>query len=182
MTVKEIARSAALLLQADEIEEALSSEDGGAEDADVKSMVKCVNVAAAELCSNGFSRLETSECEATGGVIPLVGLEPAPARIVEVKRGGAAVPFKCDSRGISVKRDGAYTVVYSAAFEDRELDDELGLCAPMDGNIVSYLAARNYCLMTGRTDDAAVWDQMYEREAENARLSRRAAFKPRAWY
>ena len=65
MTVREIARSSASLLQADDIEELLAAEDVNAEDdADVKALVRCVNLAVSELAGNGFLRDASARAKA----------------------------------------------------------------------------------------------------------------------
>lgn len=182
MTVREIARSAASLLQADDIEELLVAEDVNAEDdADVKALVRCVNLAVSELAGNGFSRDASATAEAADGVIPFAALSPAPIKITAVRKNGVCVNFAVDGRGIAVDADGTYEVRYSPAPPEYGLDDETELAAFCPSDAAACLAARNYCLVTGRTDDASVWDQMYERHAELFRLTRRASLPTRKW-
>lgn len=182
MTIREIARSAASLLQADDIEELLAAENVNAEtDADVKALLRCVNLAVSELVGNGFSRDVSAAAEAADGVIPFAALSPAPIKIIAVRKNGARVNFAVDGRGIAVDADGTYEVRYSPAPPEYGPDDEAELAAFCPSDAAACLAARNYCLVTGRTDDASVWDQMYERYAELFRLSRRANLPARKW-
>lgn len=182
MTVREIARSAAALLQADDIEELLVAENENAEDdADVKALVRCVNLAVSELVGNGFSRDVCETAEAANGMIPFAALNAAPLKTVSVRKNGRRVSFAADSRGITVGADGTYEVCYTPLPIERGLDDNADISSLCPSDAAACLTARNYCLVTGRTDDASVWDQMYERYAEQYRMSRRASLPMRKW-
>ena len=181
MTVREIALFTASVLQADDIETALADTENPAEgDADVRALVKCVNLAAAELVSD-FPVLKTLEVDCADGVIPLDAFAGAVASVREVKCGDGFVRFAFDSRGVRVAQNGKLTVVYTVVPTDAEIDDELAVGAGVDREMLTYLSARNYCLVTGRTDEASVWDQRYNAEAENKRLRRRARLPSRRW-
>ena len=57
------------------------------------------------------------------------------------------------------------------------LDDAVDhTCA--DVYTTAYLAARNYCLFNGHTDEASYFDGMYDEAAERHRLKRRAFVPP----
>lgn len=185
MTVRQIALSAAAILQADDIENVLaaSGEDGEAEaidDADVLTLIKCVNLAAAELAAD-MPVLHTVTALAQGGVIAPKSFDGTVTAVKSVTRNGCSVPFTFTSRGVGVNCDGEYKVTYVKEYEDAALDSELALGAGADSQTLSYLTARNYCLVTGRTDEAAIWDQRYNAEAEKKRLARRARLPKRAW-
>lgn len=182
MTVKEIALSAAAVLQADDIAEAIkaysSSEADTELDSDAETLIKCVNLAAAEI-SDDFPTLVSVTAVAENGIIPLSALDDVSCvKSVTDKRGGVTA-FRVDSLGVKVARDGAYTVTYTQTPREHNLDDEVVLGVGIDANTAAYLAARDYCLITGRADDAAVWDQMYNNAAENRRLRRRATLPRR---
>lgn len=207
MTVREIAAAAAVLLQADDVYAALTETtntgvadatapdneqgaDGAATagggdtidtDADVRMLVKCVNMATAELCADGFPLCVTDALAATDGFIPISAFTREPSAVREVVKDGARVPFSVDSRGVRVSGVGTYKVTYAAVPKDAGLDETAETGALCDRNIAAYLTARNYCLITGRTDEASVWDQRYNAEAEKRRLTRRAALKGRKW-
>lgn len=183
MTVRQIASTAAALLQADDMEAILESGDNTAalDDADVKTLIKCVNLAAAELCADGFPLCYTQELAAENGIIGFGDFTALPSTVRAVVKNGAPARFAIDTRGIKVHGDGVYAVTYSAVPSDKNVDDEVEVGALCDGNIVAYLAARNFCLITGRTDEASVWDQRYTAEAEKRRLTRRATVAGRRW-
>ncbi|MCM1368005.1 MAG: hypothetical protein NC184_04260 [Roseburia sp.] len=202
MTVRQIAISAAALLQADDIEAALAAADeettetgetgenanGGTasqisaiDDADVRTLIKCVNLAAAELCLDGFPICRTREFTVTDGVIPLAAFAEQPSSVRSVKRYGVSVRYMFDSLGLKVPANGAYTVKYTVVPSDKNLDDDVETGAAADECILLFLVCRDYCLITGRTDEAQIWDQRYGAESEKKRLSRRAQMGARAW-
>ena len=72
-------------------------------------------------------------------------------------------------------------MTYTVSPEDKALDDTVTVGVLADEEMLAYLAARNYCIVTGRSDEASVWDQRYSSESEKKRLTRRAALCPRVW-
>lgn len=186
MTVKQIASAAAALLQADDITAALdaATPDDGTEatmptDPDTLTLIKCVELAAAELAADGFPLVFEETLAAANGIIPLAVFTRAPITVKSVKKGGSATAFSVDSRGVSVGGDGEYTVRYHASPETRALDEQADVSALCDISLVAYLASRDFCLITGRTDEASIWDQRYNAEAEKRRLARRSVLPPR---
>ena len=51
-------------------------------------------------------------------------------------------------------------------------------CTCADVHVAAYLAARNYCLFNGHTDEASYFDGLYDDVAERHRLKRRASLPP----
>lgn len=180
MTVNQIALSAAHIVQADDIAELLEAAQPDYTDADVKTLIKCVNLAAAELCLQ-FPVLLDVTVTATDGLISYSQFARPPIVHV-VKKRGKLVHFDTDSRGIAVSGDGEYAVTYSLPWQDVGGNDALNLAACVDEQLISYLTARNYCLITGRTDEASIWDQMYSSAAEDLRLKRKAKIPARPFY
>ncbi|MCH5158926.1 MAG: hypothetical protein J1F33_07010 [Clostridiales bacterium] len=181
MTLKDIAVAAAVILQADDIEYALTEENGEYEkDGDVKCMLTSASLAVKEACADGFPVLREVEAVAENKRIPLSAVEGADS-IKSVVRNNRRCSFYVDNRGITVPRDGRYTVVYSVAPRDLEPDDEVTIGVFGDKSMLAYLTARDYCLMTGRTDEAAIWDQRYVAESEKRRLKVRAYLPAREW-
>lgn len=185
MTVRQIALSAAAILQADEMEAVLAASGDGDEpdiidDADVLTLIKCVNLAAAELAAD-MPVLRTVTVRAEGGVIAPDCFDGTVASIKSVTHNGYTVPFAFTSRGVGVSGDGEYVVTYVKEYEDAAVDSEIELGAGADSRTLGYLTARNYCLVTGRTDEAAIWDQRYNAEAEKKRMARRARLPKRTW-
>lgn len=179
MTVKDIALSAAALLQADDIE-ALLRGDSAAADPDVKTLVKSVNAAAAA-AAEYFPVCITETPSAEDGVIPFSAFTRRPSAVMGVKRGRSYVSFVLTPDGIAVRRDGSYSVTYSVEPKEAGIDDEVETAETVGIAMMAFLTARNYCLITGRSDEASVWDQMYEAQAAARRLTRRAKLPARVW-
>ncbi len=173
MTAREVIDVAVALLRADDIEQILSEPDPSA-NAEVKSLAHCVTLAVAETCGDGFPIVKSERLVSSGGVIPLSVFSAVPASIEEVRSGGRTVSFRVDGMGVYVNGDGEYVVKYSVEPPACGLADTIECGALVDKYMLAYLTARNYCLVTGRTDDAAIWDQRYCAEAEKKRLGRRA--------
>lgn len=194
MTVKEIAHSAATVVQADDLMAVFSpydetpappvgedaDEDTTAErdELDVATMIKSVNMAAAEL-SHDFPALVTERASAEKGIIPFSAFAVTPVSVRRVERGGRAVSFTTGAGLVRVEYDGEYDVTYAAAYAGADEDGEIELGAEADSQIMTYLTARNYCLITGRTDEAGIWDQRYIEEKQNRRMLRRARIPAR---
>lgn len=179
MTVKEIAVSAAALLQADDIESALASATSSVDDQDAKAMIKCVGLASAEL-GGEHPVIVTTTSASSGRRIPLSALG-AVKSVRRVSIDGRTVSFGLDNRGITVPFDGIYTVEYTEPQDEPGLNDALSVGVGVDKQILTYLTARNYCLVTGRTDEASIWDQRYAAESEKLRISRRCRTPQRRW-
>ena len=180
MTVRDIALSAAAILQADDIAEALKQYDADSDtelDSDAKTLIKCVNLAKNEIADD-FPIVVTTVVEAEGGVIPLSALDDVSCvkRVTDIR--GETVAFSLGSKGVTVAHGGRYSVEYTRINSDAEIDDDVVFGIGIDADTAAYLAARDYCLISGRTDEAAVWDQLYNTAAENKRIRRRA-FLPR---
>ncbi len=182
MTVRDIAITSAAMVQAESIERILTENtDGALTDADVRMLVRCVNLAIKEACADGFPVCCDRELRANGKIIPLDAFDPPPSLIRRVTRSGVPVRFAVDTDGIAVPRDGKYVVTYTVAPTDKNLDEAVTVGVLADTDMLAYLAARNFCLVTGRYDEATVWDGRYAAESEKKRITRRAALRPRVW-
>lgn len=205
MTVKDIALSCAVLLQADDIEDALKAEaeqgevdgeqaaegevagadenitESAADDPDVKALVKSINLALSEICTDGFPTARKVELTALERVIPFSAFDEHPSSVLAVSYGLATVEFTVTPFGIKTPHDGLFTVEYAVEPQEKALDDEIELPPLVGRDDITYLAARNFCLITGRTDEASIWDQRYAAEAEKKKIKRRAKLPCRAW-
>ncbi|MDE7464382.1 MAG: hypothetical protein K2M48_05065 [Clostridiales bacterium] len=195
MTVRNIAISVARLLQADDIEELLNVPDVGDDgesdeiaaataaenDEDVKLLVACINAAVNDIAADGFPICVNETLAASCCVVPISAFSRSPSTVRRVADRAGVVTFGFDSNGVAVPHDGAYEIMYTVEPDEAGLDDELELGAMCDRSMLTYMSARNYCLVTGRTDEASVWDQMYEAHTARKRLTRRARLPERVW-
>lgn len=182
MTVKNIARAAAELLTADDVVATLNGDpDEAAADDEVKIFVKAVNTAAVNAANDGFPIVKTEAVRSSGGRIMFDAFTRTPSSVCSVEENGRFVAFGFDSRGITVPNDGEYSVTFTVEPESAELLAHVETGAGCDFSVLAFLTARNYCLMTGRTDEARVWDQMYDSALVRKRLARRCSLPVRVW-
>lgn len=186
MTVADIARDVALIIGDDELTAVLSDDGEGImpssavrpHDGDVVTLVKCINMAAAETRTD-FPAVVTETVYSNGGVIALAELSDIPITVRGVTANGAPVGFVFDCNGLRIFHVGYCKISYTKAIDDAPLDGELIVGMGVDREMLVYLAARNYSIVVGRPDEASVWDQRYNDEAAKKRLLRRAKVKPR---
>ena len=171
MTGKEIAEQSAVLLQDRLLLNALKNNEND----EYAQRIFCALRDA--LCE--VSRDFPEECKATvtakDGVIPYSAvMADGTINVKCVKKNDRSVPFTTDYVNIYVRGDGQYTVVYSVDCFDAELSGELPAVREVSASMLIHLTARNYCIMCGRLDEAAVYDSRYDEYAEGLRLKRRA--------
>lgn len=112
----------------------------------------------------------------TGGDIPYSELNDGTAATVvtRVSKCGRDVPYTVDTFGVHVGGGGTYTVVYTPEKFDIELTDEIEVSPEVGFIMTVHLVARNYCMLSGRTEEAAMYDSRYNDYAETISLKRRA--------
>lgn len=182
MTVYDIILSAAELVVSDDVVTVLKGDiDVAKDDDEVKIFITAANTAIANATVDGFPIVRAADVKAVGGIIDVSEFEVVPSGIIGVFKGSSYVSFAYDSRGITVEDDGDYTVVYSTSPLRYELNDVIEIGAGCDLSMLAFLTARNYCVMTGRADDAAVWEQLYETAVCKKRLARRCKLPMRVW-
>lgn len=149
------------------------------QDASIQRLESAVESAISELARE-FPTYKKMTGVATNGIIPY----PATTRIAfirSVSQGGKSVAFTYDSLGIHVERDGTYDIVYSPQADGWEAYDDITVNRFVGIDMMVQLAARNYCILCGRLDEADIFDNRYEQYAETLRLKRRAHLPPRAF-
>ena len=116
-------------------------------------------------------------------VIPYSDLNGGTAATVvtRVTAGGRDVPYTVDSFGVHVGCGGTYTVVYTPETFEIELTDDLEVAPEVGFVMMIHLVARNYCMLSGRTEEAAMYDSRYNDYAETINLKRRAHIPARAF-
>lgn len=183
INVKDCAALTAKLLQDDElaalIESYSDTDTAAASDSDVKTVLTAVSLAASEISGDGFPALVTEKITATNGIL---GFGTRKVEFVlSVEKDGRRVRYSVADGGLKVAEDGEYTVSYAVETNEAALGETIRLGEFCNTSMAAYLAARNVCLITGRTDEAAIWDQRYNAEAEKKRLRRLAHIAERRW-
>lgn len=186
MNIAQVFKRAALVLSSEE----LADEIAEAETGDLPCMTAALSVggeagmliescvcAVGEMYGSGFAPRRTFELEPFGGVVVL---PDGYAKIVAVKRDGIPVDYRITEHGLAVNDDSTVTVTLEKAVGELTFMREIELKDEACDALV-YAAARNFCLVTGRNDEAAVFDERYCAETEKRRISRRARLRARAW-
>lgn len=186
MNIAEVFKRAALILSSEE----LVAETADAEASDLPCMTAALSIggeagmlidscvcAVGEMYGSGFAPRKTFELEPCGGA---VALPDGYAKVVAVKRDGAPIDYQTTENGIAVDGDCAVTVTLEKAVGELSLTQEIDM-QDVASDALVYAAARNFCLVTGRNDEAAVFDERYCAATEKLRISRRARLRARAW-
>ncbi len=193
MKISDVVFTAATYLQLTNITDAMESPDfsaanpSGLAEADAHELsllVRCANLIAGELAASAFPIKKQVSVEPTNGKIPLHLLSSQVLDVLQVRDGsGASVPYSEFYDGLLVRAQGKCTVTFTVTPSACALGDML----PYNGNkpsvrLLSYGVAREYCLICGRTDDAAVWDARYVAAVEEeSRKKSEQRIKPRIW-
>lgn len=99
--------------------------------------------------------------------------------VAAVTADGNAVPYTIDYAGLHVGGAGTYEITYSPEIFDVGLEDEFIVPPEVGYVMLMHLVARNYCIMSGRTEEAAMFESRYNDFAEIDRLKRRARIPAR---
>lgn len=182
--------TAAVFLQLDALCDALSERESGgdsempeSERKEAEILVRCCNLVLHELSESYFPLIERVKAKAADGRIYYDSLPKKITDVVSVKKNGVKVFFREFFDCITVPEDGEYALEY--AFEPPAVtlnDDSPFKSAKPSARLAAYGIAREYCLISGMTDDAAMWDGRFLSCAqEQSRNKREKRVKRRAW-
>lgn len=188
IAICDVALIVARLLQDEDLEQKLLLDESeqSEPDFDLRTLAQCISLAVSEISGDGFPvcRKSTLAADASGTIVP-DGFNGELMAVRSVKRDGVKVDYTFDSLGVHVPSAGQYEVEYIVSPEiaavDVLLSDAVETGASVDKELIAYLALRNFCLILGRTDEAAIWDQRYIRESENKRLKRKSRLPAAKW-
>lgn len=111
--------------------------------------------------------------QATDGIIAFADVCDSGAFTVNgITSDGAAVRYTTDSTGIRVSEDGDYTVLYSPEVFDVWFDENIEISPEVGFMTMLHLVARNYCLFSGRPEEAEIHDEMYVRALQRHKRKR----------
>lgn len=113
--------------------------------------------------------------ETPDGDIPLADICQSGAFTVSgVTASDKNVPFTVDSFGLHVGGGGKYTVTYVPETYSVEIGTDFEVSTDVGFVMMMHLIARNYCIFSGRVEEAAMYDSRYNDYAEARSLKRRA--------
>ena len=193
MKIKDAVFTAATFLQLDGITEGMEAESFDAaapegtlsnEDArELALLLRCCNLVIGELAGAAFPLKKTKEVQSVDGKIAYASLDGEVLDIYAVEQGGARLPFDEFFDCVMVPVRGNCRVTYSVSPRAVTLDAQ----SPFAGNrpsarLIAYGIAREYCLISGRVEDAATWDGRFLAGVEEeARKKGELRIRPRAW-
>lgn len=135
--------------------------------------------AVAEVCRR-FPIYRCESLTSVGGLIASAGIADGEKySVVSVEKSGKDVPFKVDHAGVHVNDDGTYTVTYSPENFNVTLYADFDVAPEVGFSMMVHLVARNYCMLAGRTEEAAMFDSRYNEDVEQISLKRRSRIPAR---
>ena len=109
-------------------------------------------------------------------------VEDGSLTVASVTADGKAVPYTVDQTGIRVGAPGTYEVTYSPEIFNVEIYENFDVAPEVGFVMMMHLIARNYCMMSGRMEEAAMYDSRYNDFAEKIRLKCRAQIPVRRFF
>ncbi len=194
MKIFDAVYTAAVFLQLDGLCDAMNAEDFNREDyktslfaenaAELEILVRCCNLVLGELSSSEFPLKKCANTVSKDGRIEYSSLPEKITDIYCVLANGKSLPFAEYYDCVTVPYSGECVVTYS--FAPRAVT--LSSVSPYVGNkpsarLTAYGIAREYCLISGMTDDAALWDSRFVAcVEEEARGRGSKVVRPRKWF
>ncbi|MDE7164527.1 MAG: hypothetical protein K2O04_03795 [Clostridiales bacterium] len=121
--------------------------------------------------------------ETEDGLIPRLAIAgEGSLTVTAVTADGKPVPYSVDHEGIHLDGGGAYDVVYSPEMFDIEVYSDFDVAPEVGYQMIIHLVARNYCMLSGRMEEAAMYDSRYNDDVEAIRLKRSAHLPPRKFF
>lgn len=165
MTLKTAVYYAAMFLQMEDVCEALENEQSyeGETAAEIDRLRRCANLVLSEAACDYLPLKITEKLYADGGEILFTDFSRRLVDIFSVKtEAGVTVPFKQYFDRIILPTEGFYAVEYSYAPDKLELTDALPYTERLSARVIAYGTACEYCLISGMTDDALLWDKRFK--------------------
>lgn len=193
MKIYDAVYTAAVLLQLDELCDDLKADgfditapnnslrEDSARDLDI--LLRCCNLILGEWSQGDFPLKTTAVLCAKQGKIAYADFDRKVTDISAVEQNGKRLPVQMYYDGITVPAEGMCTVTYTFAPPTVALDD----VSPYAGDrpsvrLAAYGIAREYCLISGMTENAAVWDNRYVACLQDEANTKRAmTVRPRIW-
>lgn len=192
MKIYDAVYTAAVFLQLDELCDGLNSAGFSASDPsgtlsaeqarELDILVRCCNLALHEL-SESFPLRGQTEVAVRSGGIPYADLPSGLMHVYGIEQNGKRLAFTEEAARIAVRGRGKATVLYSVRPPAVCLHDVSPYPADVpSARLLSYGIAREYCLISGMTDDAALWDGRFTACAlDEGRARREKRVRARVW-
>lgn len=148
----------------------------------VNTLLYCVNAVEDELARYYFPLTATEKLQSESGEYSFADFTYIPVKILSVKRDGKKVKFTLDT-GKMITDCKEIEVEYGYAPKKKTMDDESAFGDELDVNIAACGAAAEFCLISGETSLAEVWETRYREGIERAQklYKSRIYIPPRRW-
>lgn len=188
MTVKDILKTAATLLNLTDCTEYFSATDAGTNyqissdtQAKLDILTRLANLVITELASSFVPMVCAEEVETSDGKIVFSELTHNITRVLSVKNEfGHDAEFRLYPEHLKVF-GGTYTVEYEYMPDNYALTDTVGFDGKITAALLGYGVAAEYCITQGRFEEAVLWRKRYSYGVERAALPKNAAIKGRCW-
>ena len=127
-------------------------------------LVRCVNIAAADIALSATAPANSKICSAVSDCIFYSNIDDKLLEIVTVKTSaGKTAAYTVYSDRILIE-DGTYYVYYTYVPAKMQPDDNLPFSAAINERALVYGACAEYCVATGVNGEAVKWQSLFERE------------------
>lgn len=194
MTLYEITARAASLLRLGDAEDEMAAHrdyelNGGEEPTlgeDAQILIESANTVIGEIACD-FLPLKCVEDVTVGEdkAIRLASLQNEICDIFALKDGsGKPVRFESFYDRLVVAKSGTYRLAYSKMPPEYRLSDTVCYTKTIiSTDVIAFGTARDFCLISGRTDEANIWEQRFKAELESKIMPKSLQkMKARGWY
>ena len=194
MTVKDILKTAATLLNLTDCTEYFTATDAGDAAGQITELltapetrkrvdllIRLCNLVISELASSYVPMVCEEEAETEDGKIIFANLAHSITRVLSVKNEfGHDAEFNIFPEYIKVF-GGEYSVSYEYAPPAYGLNDGVGFNGKITAALLGYGVASEYCVTQGRFEEAMLWRKRYAFGVERVALPKSATVKGRCW-
>jgi hypothetical protein len=144
-------------------------------------LVRCVNLTISEIATDYVPLTSQEIVTVTKDFLEYSALTKVVLDVLKITTKGASIKFKSEPNGMPLK-NARYTVEYRylpkrGNWED-EIDYNTGL---VTARVVAYGVITEYCIISGLTDDAVMWDGRYRQALLTATTKSEKRVKPQQW-
>lgn len=151
-------------------------------DTEIYTMVKCVNMAIAEIATDYLPVRCLETVEPINGIIALDSLKNRLIKVVNIKVGDSEIKWKIYPEFIKVDSVNKCVIDYCFLPNQAELNGKVCLPAQVTSDLISYGALAEYCLINGRYEDSMIYDRRYKDSLREAcRIKKEIRIKARVW-
>ncbi len=182
MTVKELIVAAAISLGIAENVNAYLENGDSVGQKDTERLLECFNLVENELALDYLPLYAEETLQSATGSIDFSALSKAAVRILQVTdEWGNSVKYRLFPDYLKTQ-PGKLLISYTYTPKRKELGEESDFVLQASSRLFAYGMAAEYSLMTGRYEEAAIWDKKYKEAIDAAYRARPCErIKSRSW-